>query len=117
MFPSLNMTLLFDWRHLVDVVEQLPREHPKACNRCLQQQHPTQQKPPAAPDLDSISEIPGERWPLEGFFQADADARANGLIYAKWGGFLKCSGPGHKHVITYKLSMPFTHSASYGFEE
>jgi polyketide synthase PksL len=39
--------------------------------------------------LDSISEIPGERWPLEGFFQADADACANGLSYAKWGGFLK----------------------------
>ncbi|WP_449101098.1 beta-ketoacyl synthase N-terminal-like domain-containing protein [Pseudomonas veronii] len=39
--------------------------------------------------LDSISEIPGERWPLEGFFQADANACANGLSYAKWGGFLK----------------------------
>ncbi|MGE8406416.1 MAG: SDR family NAD(P)-dependent oxidoreductase [Pseudomonas sp.] len=38
--------------------------------------------------LDSISEIPGERWPLEGFFQAGADARNSGLSYAKWGGFL-----------------------------
>jgi acyl transferase domain-containing protein/aryl carrier-like protein len=137
-FPGLNKTLLFDCRHLGDVVEHLLREHPEACNRYLQQQYPTQQEPPAAPDnaiapwphlaplalrrpdsdaldiaivglhgrfpdadnldrlwqnllqgLDSISEIPGERWPLEGFFQPDADARANGLSYAKWGGFLK----------------------------
>jgi polyketide synthase PksL len=130
-FPGLNKTLLFDCRHLGDVVEHLLREHPEACARYLQQQHPTQQEPPAAPwphlaplalrrpdsdvldiaivglhgrfpdadnldqlwqnllhGLDSISEIPGERWPLEGFFQAGADARDNGLSYAKWGGFL-----------------------------
>lgn len=39
--------------------------------------------------VDSISEIPGERWPLEGFFQAGTEARDSGLSYAKWGGFLR----------------------------
>jgi len=38
---------------------------------------------------DSIVEVPGERWALEGFFQAGADARDSGLSYAKWGGFLR----------------------------
>ncbi|MBC7135197.1 MAG: KR domain-containing protein, partial [Oceanibaculum nanhaiense] len=55
---------------------------------------------PGAPDLDSfwanlaagcdaITEIPPERWDMDGFFHADADeAVANGRSYAKWGGFL-----------------------------
>ncbi|MFJ4374365.1 SDR family NAD(P)-dependent oxidoreductase [Pseudomonas japonica] len=38
---------------------------------------------------DSIDEVPGERWALEGFFQAGSDARGSGLSYAKWGGFLR----------------------------
>lgn len=40
-FPGLNKTLLFDCRHLGGVVEHLLREHPEACNRYLQLQHPT----------------------------------------------------------------------------
>ncbi|RKQ70071.1 SDR family NAD(P)-dependent oxidoreductase [Oceanibaculum indicum] len=56
---------------------------------------------PGAPDLDAfwanlaagrdaITEIPPERWDMEGFFQANADeAVANGRSYAKWGGFLE----------------------------
>lgn len=39
--------------------------------------------------IDSIQEIPGERWALEGFFAADTDSRNSGLSYAKWGGFLQ----------------------------
>ena len=39
--------------------------------------------------VDSVSEIPPERWPLEGFFAAGTDARNSGLSYAKWGGFLQ----------------------------
>ena len=36
-----------------------------------------------------IGEIPEERWPLDGFFHADADeAVEQGMSYAKWGGFL-----------------------------
>lgn len=38
--------------------------------------------------VDSVSEIPAERWPLDGFFAAGSDARSSGLSYAKWGGFL-----------------------------
>lgn len=38
--------------------------------------------------VDSVSEIPAERWPLDGFFAAGTDARSSGLSYAKWGGFL-----------------------------
>lgn len=38
--------------------------------------------------VDSVTEIPPERWPLEGFFAAGTDARNSGLSYAKWGGFL-----------------------------
>ncbi|MFO7483645.1 SDR family NAD(P)-dependent oxidoreductase, partial [Oceanibaculum nanhaiense] len=38
---------------------------------------------------DAITEIPAERWDIDGFFEADADeAVANGRSYAKWGGFL-----------------------------
>lgn len=37
---------------------------------------------------DAISEIPRERWPLEGFFEEASDSRRTGLSYAKWGGFL-----------------------------
>ncbi|WP_439515180.1 SDR family NAD(P)-dependent oxidoreductase [Oceanibaculum nanhaiense] len=38
---------------------------------------------------DAITEIPPERWDMDGFFEADADeAVANGRSYAKWGGFL-----------------------------
>ncbi|WP_460087150.1 acyl carrier protein [Pseudomonas sp. H1_B04] len=49
-FPGLNKTLLFDCRHLGDVVEHLLCEHPEACNRYLQLQHPMQQETPAVPD-------------------------------------------------------------------
>lgn len=56
---------------------------------------------PDAPDIetfwrnlraarDSISEIPADRWPLDGFFEADRHkATADGLSYSKWGGFLE----------------------------
>ncbi|MCG8616947.1 MAG: SDR family NAD(P)-dependent oxidoreductase, partial [Desulfobacterales bacterium] len=38
---------------------------------------------------DCIREIPGERWPLDGFFHPDPDtAAANGKSYCKWGGFI-----------------------------
>ena len=35
---------------------------------------------------DSITEIPADRWPLEGFFRAERDVP--NTSYAKWGGFL-----------------------------
>ncbi|MFJ8969403.1 SDR family NAD(P)-dependent oxidoreductase [Streptomyces anulatus] len=39
---------------------------------------------------DRITEIPRDRWPLEGFYEPDrATAVANGLSYSKWGGFLE----------------------------
>jgi polyketide synthase PksN len=39
--------------------------------------------------LDCISEIPGERWPLEEFYHPDPEeAVAQGKSYSKWGGFL-----------------------------
>ncbi|WP_193173346.1 SDR family NAD(P)-dependent oxidoreductase [Nisaea nitritireducens] len=56
---------------------------------------------PDAPDLDqfwmnlqmgrdSIKELPSDRWPLDGFFEADPDkAVAEGKSYSKWGGFLE----------------------------
>ena len=56
---------------------------------------------PDAPDIesfwrnlragrDSITEIPEDRWPLDGFFEADRHkAAADGLSYSKWGGFLE----------------------------
>lgn len=38
---------------------------------------------------DCVTEIPAERWPLEGFFESDpAKAIAEGRSYSKWGGFL-----------------------------
>ena len=38
---------------------------------------------------DCITEIPGDRWPLEGFYEPDPDtAVAGGCSYSKWGGFL-----------------------------
>nr|QZA73306.1 type I polyketide synthase [Streptomyces sp.] len=38
---------------------------------------------------DCVTEIPEERWPLEGFYHPDRDeAVAAGLSYGKWGGFL-----------------------------
>jgi len=46
---------------------------------------------------DCIEEIPPDRWPLEGFYEADREkAVAQGLSYSKWGGFLeqvKCFDP------------------------
>lgn len=40
--------------------------------------------------IDCITEIPGERWPLEGFFHPDPEeAVAQGKSYSKWGGFLE----------------------------
>lgn len=40
--------------------------------------------------VDCITEVPGERWSLEGFFNPDRNAAlAQGLSYSKWGGFLK----------------------------
>jgi acyl transferase domain-containing protein len=39
---------------------------------------------------DCITEIPAERWPLEGFYHPDADeAVTRGKSYSKWGGFLE----------------------------
>nr|WSU77881.1 SDR family NAD(P)-dependent oxidoreductase [Streptomyces anulatus] len=39
---------------------------------------------------DRITEIPRDRWPLEGFYEPDrATAVAAGLSYSKWGGFLE----------------------------
>ncbi|WP_143669868.1 SDR family NAD(P)-dependent oxidoreductase, partial [Streptomyces sp. rh195] len=39
---------------------------------------------------DRITEIPGDRWPLDGFYEPDrATAVADGLSYSKWGGFLE----------------------------
>ncbi|MFI5813785.1 SDR family NAD(P)-dependent oxidoreductase [Streptomyces sp. NPDC051643] len=36
-----------------------------------------------------IDEVPGDRWPLEGFFESDRrTAVANGRSYSKWGGFV-----------------------------
>ncbi|EFL43486.1 non-ribosomal peptide synthetase/polyketide synthase Ta1 [Streptomyces griseoflavus Tu4000] len=38
---------------------------------------------------DCVTEIPEDRWPLEGFYHPDRDeAVAAGLSYGKWGGFL-----------------------------
>ncbi|MEU5718129.1 SDR family NAD(P)-dependent oxidoreductase [Streptomyces sp. NPDC020403] len=38
---------------------------------------------------DCVTEIPEDRWPLEGFYHPDRDdAVAAGLSYSKWGGFL-----------------------------
>jgi acyl transferase domain-containing protein/SAM-dependent methyltransferase len=38
---------------------------------------------------DSISEIPSERWPLDGFHDPDVDGAASrGRSYGKWGGFV-----------------------------
>lgn len=38
---------------------------------------------------DCITEIPAERWSLDGFFDADpASAIAQGCSYSKWGGFI-----------------------------
>jgi acyl transferase domain-containing protein/acyl carrier protein/NADP-dependent 3-hydroxy acid dehydrogenase YdfG/1,4-dihydroxy-2-naphthoyl-CoA synthase len=42
-----------------------------------------------AAGTDSVTEIPAERWSLDGFFHPDRDeAVARGLSYAKWGAFL-----------------------------
>ncbi|MFB6877490.1 SDR family NAD(P)-dependent oxidoreductase [Streptomyces sp. NPDC056323] len=39
---------------------------------------------------DSITEIPPDRWPLDGFYEPDrATAVATGRSYSKWGGFLR----------------------------
>jgi len=39
---------------------------------------------------DAISEVPVDRWPLEGFYRQDrSDALRSMLSYCKWGGFLK----------------------------
>ncbi|MFJ1958216.1 SDR family NAD(P)-dependent oxidoreductase [Streptomyces microflavus] len=39
---------------------------------------------------DRITEIPRDRWPLEGFYEPDrATAVATGRSYSKWGGFLE----------------------------
>ncbi|QUX26969.1 SDR family NAD(P)-dependent oxidoreductase [Nocardiopsis akebiae] len=38
---------------------------------------------------DSVTELPEDRWPLDGFYHPDRDeAVAAGLSYGKWGGFL-----------------------------
>ncbi|MEL7047701.1 MAG: beta-ketoacyl synthase N-terminal-like domain-containing protein, partial [Pseudomonadota bacterium] len=37
---------------------------------------------------DLIGEIPADRWPLDGFFEAGTSSRTTGLSYAKWGSFL-----------------------------
>ncbi|MFE4053273.1 SDR family NAD(P)-dependent oxidoreductase [Streptomyces sp. YIM B13518] len=39
---------------------------------------------------DCVSDVPPQRWGLDGFFHADRDeAVARGLSYSKWGGFLE----------------------------
>ncbi|MEE1769452.1 SDR family NAD(P)-dependent oxidoreductase [Streptomyces sp. JV185] len=39
---------------------------------------------------DSITEIPPDRWPLDGFYEPDrVTAIATGRSYSKWGGFLR----------------------------
>ncbi|MER5555528.1 SDR family NAD(P)-dependent oxidoreductase [Streptomyces sp. NPDC002793] len=39
---------------------------------------------------DSVTEIPPDRWPLDGFYEPDrATAVATGRSYSKWGGFLE----------------------------
>ena len=38
--------------------------------------------------VDCISEVPEERWTLDGFFSPDRDAGRHGMSYSKWGGFL-----------------------------
>jgi polyketide synthase PksL len=38
--------------------------------------------------IDSVTEIPQERWPLNTFFEAETLSRVSGKSYAKWGGFL-----------------------------
>ena len=39
---------------------------------------------------DCITEIPQERWPLEGFYHSDPqEAVAQGKSYSKWGGFME----------------------------
>ncbi|GLK76845.1 hypothetical protein GCM10008171_20990 [Methylopila jiangsuensis] len=37
---------------------------------------------------DLVSEIPADRWSLDGFFEDGADSRKTGRSYAKWGAFL-----------------------------
>jgi polyketide synthase PksN len=37
---------------------------------------------------DCISEIPPERWSLDGFFDASPEAATDGKSYSKWGGFI-----------------------------
>jgi polyketide synthase PksM len=37
---------------------------------------------------DCISEIPAERWPIDGFFDPAPDALTRGKSYSKWGGFV-----------------------------
>ena len=42
-----------------------------------------------ASGIDSVSEIPQDRWPLDGFFDPDPDgAIAKGRSYSRWGGFI-----------------------------
>jgi acyl transferase domain-containing protein len=52
---------------------------------------------------DLISEVPPDRWPLDGFFEPDIEtAVARGASYAKWGGFLEdfaCFDP-----LVFKIS-------------
>lgn len=38
--------------------------------------------------VDSVGEIPEDRWSLEGFFAEGTASRSSGQSYAKWGGFL-----------------------------
>jgi acyl transferase domain-containing protein/acyl-CoA synthetase (AMP-forming)/AMP-acid ligase II/acyl carrier protein/ubiquinone/menaquinone biosynthesis C-methylase UbiE len=39
---------------------------------------------------DCITEIPGERWPLEGFYHSNPEEAASmGKSYSKWGGFVE----------------------------
>ncbi|WP_159726841.1 SDR family NAD(P)-dependent oxidoreductase [Methylosinus sp. Ce-a6] len=38
--------------------------------------------------VDFVSEIPADRWRLDGFYEKGADSRKSGRSYAKWGSFL-----------------------------
>ncbi|MFD1990497.1 SDR family NAD(P)-dependent oxidoreductase [Paenibacillus nicotianae] len=53
--------------------------------------------------IDCISEIPEERWSIEGFYNADRkNAAAQGQSYSKWGGFI--NGFADFDPLFFKLS-------------
>jgi acyl transferase domain-containing protein/acyl carrier protein/enoyl-CoA hydratase/carnithine racemase len=103
-----------EWTGVSETVSALPEQKPAqasgASTPIQKSSQPAQDEPiaiigmsgtyPDAPDLDAfwenllaghdaVREIPGDRWPLAGFFEADPDeAVAQGKSYSKWGAFL-----------------------------